>query len=129
MALTSNWTSEIPARELPTGAVIPTVAALSGTVSTETITVTLTPASTYDNATVATAFAAIGAAVETACDTYLEDTIGVDLANTVTARYVLLHCRRGWPDFEQNDYPNQYLASVDEFVVTVRIEWKSEPAA
>lgn len=124
MAITTAWTSTLPASKIPPGATVPAVAELEGTVNKEDFVIDLTPASTYDNATETTAWTAIGDAVKVAIDAnYLSDIWGIDAALTVSGRIVITKVERRWDNFEAGDMPNQYTAATDIFRVTGYFEW------
>lgn len=130
MALASGITWEIPASELPAGASAPVVAEISGAYNTEMYTGWLSPATDFDNANELTGLAAVIAGIETALDAYIQTPpIAVSTDDTVEARYVVTFIRRGHPTFTQGEYSKQYVASVEGYQYTARIEWKVTPAA
>lgn len=123
MAITSAWTHEIPASQLPTGATTPTVAdpAAPFNVSED---LTYDAAGTLDNATPATAFAAIGDAVKTYFDASVDTAVlGLDAAATINVRLVITHIIRLHSTFSYGDYQEQYQVGNDVFRVTYRAEW------
>lgn len=130
MAITNNWTTTLPASKLPSGASIPVVAELEGTVNKENFEVIVTPASSVDNATEATGFAALGAAVKALIDSdYDTDVFGIDPAATVTMRTVITKVRRGWdniPYVASGEFADaeQYAAATDIFRVWGYCEWE-----
>lgn len=130
MAITNAWTTTLPTSKLPTGATVPTVAELTGTVNKENFEVTVTPASSVDNATEATGFSALGDAVKALIDsTYDTALFGIDPAATVSMRTVITKVRRGWdniPYVAAGEFSDaeQYAAATDVFRVWGYCEWK-----
>ena len=124
--VTTNWTSEIPTSRLPSGATVPTVAALTNPFSVN-FTVDLTPASDFDNATKTTAWTAIGNAVQDTIDANrIISYWGIDTSLTITGRIVITDVTRRWDNFESGSLPNQYTAATDIFRVVGRFEWVLE---
>lgn len=129
MAITNNWTTTIPTAKLPTGATVPAVAELEGNVITKEFEVIVTPASSVDNATEATGFSALGAAVKAIIDSdYDTDTFGLDATATITMRTVITKVRRGWdniPYVANGEFSDaeQYAAATDIFRVWGYCEW------
>lgn len=134
MAITSAWTTTIPTAKLPTGASVPVVAELEGTVNKENFEVIITPASSVDNATEATGFAALGDAVKALIDSdWMSDVFGIDALLDVDARIVITKVRRGWdniPYVASGEFSDaeQYAAATDIFRVWGYVEWGVTPA-
>lgn len=128
MAITSAWTTTLPTSKLPSGATVPVVAELEDPFK-ENFELTITPASSVDNATEATGFAALGAAVKTDLDTtFIPETLGLDAAETITVRIVITKVRRGWDNIPyvasgEFDDAQQYAAATDIFRVWGYVEW------
>lgn len=123
MAITTAWTSTLPTSKIPTGATVPAVAELEGTVNKEDFSIDL-DAATYDNATETTAWTAIGNAVKTEIDSnWVSDVFGIDSALTVSGRIVITGVERRFDNFEPGDLPMQYTAATDIFRVTGYFEW------
>jgi len=124
MAIVSAWTHELPAAQIPTGASTPTVTLPATAYATKNLTLDLTPDSTYDNATPATAFAAIGDAVKTYFDASVDTAaLGLDAAAAIHVRLVITNILRRFDTFEYGDYAQQYKVEVGIFRVTYRVEW------
>jgi len=124
--ISNNWTSTIKAKHLPVGATVPTVAALASPI-TKTVTFNL-DAVTYDNATETTAWSAIGAATKTMIDSnYVVEVFGLNPADDITMRTVIVNVDRRFDNFTPGDRPMQYTAATDVFYMTVRCEWIVNP--
>ena len=129
MAITNNWTTTIPTSKLPASAVVPSVAELEGNVITKEFEVIVTPASSVDNATEATGFAALGAAVKALIDSdYDTAQFGLDATASITMRTVITKVRRGWdniPYLANGEFADaeQYAAATDIFRVWGYCEW------
>lgn len=129
MAITNAWTTSIPTAKLPTGAVVPTVAELEGNKVSDDFEVIVTPASSVDNVTEATGFAALGDAVKALIDANYDTAVfGINPAATVTMRTVITKVRRGWDNIPyvahgEFDDAQQYAAATDIFRVWGYCEW------
>ncbi len=122
MAITSAWTHELPAAQIPTGATTPAVANPAAPFLTYDF--VYDAAGTLDNATPATAFSAIGDAVKTYFDASIDTAVlGLDAAATINVRLVITHIIRRHSTFEYGDYANQYIVGGDVFRCQVRAEY------
>lgn len=126
--ITTYWTSNIPAKYLPSGATVPADTLLDGyTVSRQAFEVDLTPAATYDNATETTAWTAIGAATKVAIDSnFVVEVWGLDEAANILGRILITNVTRRWDNFEPTDKTMQYTAATDIFRVNGYFEWAIE---
>lgn len=123
--ISNSWLTTIPAVDLPSGASRPTVAALSTTSPSKAFYTIYLDATTYDNATGSTAWAALAAAVKTEIDSnYVEDIFGLDPALDIVMRTVITDVRREWDGFNFRTLSQQYLADEDVFVVNGYCEWE-----
>lgn len=134
MPIVTAWTTSLAASKLPTGATVPSVDALEGTVSKENFEVIVTPASSVDNAVEATGFTALGAAVKAIIDAdWMEAEFGLDPLADITARIVITNVKRGWdniPYVERTGFDDaeQYAAATDVFRVWGYVEWSVDAA-
>lgn len=124
MAISATVKLQLPASQLPSGSSNDTLSDLSAeTTAQEFFSCTLTPASTYDNATQATALTAIKAAVETYVEGTLGPLLGIDAAATIIGDAVITSIERDWDNFTKADKQNQYKAATDVFKVTGYFKW------
>ncbi len=120
--ISTAWTSTISSRKLPTGATVPTVAAIDDS-NRETFALNL-DGTTIDNATETTAWTALGAATKVAIDSnWIEEVWGLNPALDITGRIVITDVLRRFDNFEPKDWPNQYTAATNVFRVTGYFEW------
>lgn len=125
--ITNAWTTTIPTANLPVSTVRPTVAALESTDPVRQEFTLYLDATTYDNATGATAFAALGAAVKTEIDSnYVAEVFGINPSADVTMRTVITYVHREWDAFDYTNLATQYLADEDVFKVVGYCEWEVE---
>lgn len=111
--IATDWTADMPSAYIPSGVTLTDCDTLD---SPYIIRFTLDlDATTYDNATAATAFDAIGDAVKTALDvTYF----GLDPADNIVMAYVITSIDRRWDTFDHPDKLLQYIVAEDIFRVT-----------
>jgi len=122
MAITATAKLQLPASQLPTGVTNDALTDQSAfTTAQEPFEYALTPASTYDNATQATALTAIKAAIKTYVEGTLAPALGVDATATIVGDAVITSIVRGWPGI--TGPKTQYLAATDEFVVNGYFIW------
>ncbi len=118
-----GWTADMPSSKIPTGVTLADADTLTGTVVKRRFDITL-DATTYDNATQATAFNAIGAATKTAvlgawCTSQAIDTADISLMSVV-----IKNINR---EFDTYDYPDpllQYEVAEDIYRVTGIFKYK-----
>lgn len=116
------WTTTIDSNKRPSGSTVPSVATMAEPKATQTWTIDI-PGS-LDNATPATAFAAIGAAVkDTILLNRLLGTWHVDTTD-ITVRTVIQGITRGYKEFSCGDLKNQYQVGTDVFHVIGYSDWK-----
>lgn len=121
MAIVSAWTATTTCQQ-PTGATLPTVAALANTVNRGNFAIEV--AGSLDNATKTTAFTAIGDAVKTAWDAnYDTAKLGLDAAADIHVRIVITSIVRGYSEFETGDAVNQFGVGTDVFKCNGYHEW------
>jgi hypothetical protein len=122
MAIVATAKLQLPDSQLPAGSSNDTLSDFSAVSTTkEAFEYALTPASTYDNATQATALTAIKAAIETYAEGTLATAIGLNSALSIVGDVVITSIVRGFPGITSPK--TQYLAAVDEFVVNGYFEW------
>ncbi len=122
MAITATAKLQLPASQLAVGASNDTLSDFSAEATTrEDFSFALTPASSYDNATAATFYTAVKAAIETYAEGTLATAIGLDSAATIVGDVVITSIVRGWPGI--TGPKTQHLAATDEFVVSGYFEW------
>lgn len=123
--VTTEWTSEIAAAKLPSGATVPTVATLSNP-QRANFTIDL-DGTTIDNATETTAWTLLGNTVQDTIDAaWIIPVYGIDTSLTITGRIVITDVLRRFDNFEPGDLRNQYTAATNIFRVTGRFEWERE---
>lgn len=123
--ISNSWLTTIPASDLPSGASRPTVAALTATYPSKAYWVMYLDASTYDNPTGATGWAALAAAVKTAIDSnYVEDVFGLDPTDDIVMRTVITEVGREWDAFDFRTKSAIYLADEDVYKVFGYCEWQ-----
>jgi hypothetical protein len=123
--ISNSWCTTISAADLPSSASRPTVAALSTTSPSKRFFTLYLDATTYDNATGSTAWAALAAAVKTEIDTnYVEAVFGLDPTADIVMRTVITDVRREWDGFDYRTLSAQYLADEDIFKVSGYCEWE-----
>ena len=122
MAITATAKLQLPASQLPTGVTNDALTDQSAfTTAQEPFEFALTPASTYDTATQATALTAIKAAIKTYIECTFAPALGVDATATIVGDAVITSIVRGWPGI--TGPKTQYLAATDEFVVNGYFIW------
>jgi len=123
----NNWLTTIPAANLPTNASRPTVDELASPSPSKRFFTLNLDATTYDNATGSTGWAALAAAVKTEIDSnYVVDSFGLDETLDIMMRTVITNVKRQWDAFEFLDLSEQYLADEDVFRVSGYCEWGIE---
>lgn len=122
MAITATAKLQLPASQLPAGSTNDSLTDQSAfTTAQEPFEIALTPASSYDNATQATALTAIKAGVKTYIEGTFAGDIGLDATATIAGDAVITSIVRGWPGI--TGPKTQYLAATDEFVVSGYFKW------
>lgn len=122
MAITTTVKLQLPASQLADGVSNDTLTNLAAFATTkEAFSFALTPASSYDNATAATFYTAVKAAIETYAEGTLATAIGLNSSATIIGDVVITSIVRGWPGI--TGPKTQHLAATDEFVVSGYFEW------
>ena len=122
MAITATAKLQLPSNQLPAGSSNDTLTDQSAfTTAQEPFEFALTPASSYDNATQATALTAIKAGIKTYIEGTFAPALGVDASATIVGDAVITSIVRGWPGITGGK--NQYLAATDEFLVNGYFKW------
>lgn len=122
MAIIATAKLQLPSNQLPSGSSNDTLTDQSAfTTAQEAFEFACTPASSFDNATQATALAAIKAAVKTYVESGLAIDIGLDATETIAGDAVITSIVRGWPGITGGK--TQYLAATDEFLVNGYFKW------
>ncbi len=122
MAITATAKLQLPSNQLPSGSSNDTLTDQSAfTTAQEAFEFALTPASSYDNATQATALTAIKAGIKTYIEGTFAPALGVDATATIVGDAVITSIVRGWPGITSGK--TQYLAATDEFVVNGYFKW------
>ncbi len=122
MAITATAKLQLPSYQLPSGSSNDTLTDQSAyTTAQEFFEIELTPASSYDNATQATALTAIKAAVKTYCEGTLATALGLSSSATITGDAVITSIVRGWDNVTSQK--DQYLAATDVFKVNGYFKW------
>lgn len=125
--IVTAWTTTLTAAQLPSGASIPTVAALAGSPKNRQD-FSITVPGSLDNATKSTAFTAVGAATKDTIDaSWLVPVYGIDTSLDIHGRVVITSIIRGFSQFEYGDKINQFGVGTDVFRVTGYFEWATDP--
>lgn len=113
--ITTDWTADLPAMKVPSGVTLNAVDTLTGyTVINFSINL---DATTYDNATKATAFNAIGEALEAAIDNTWLATWGLADEDGV-GTIVIKNIQRSWDNYDGAAGTDMYLVAEDVFRCT-----------
>jgi hypothetical protein len=127
--IVNDWTARLSSEYIPTGATVPTVAALDASKDAQKSKArfeVMVPGS-LDNANMVTAFAAIGDAARDSVDSqYVEDIWGLDVTLDITMRTVFTEIKRGYAEFDFGDFANQYKVGTDVFILKGYSEWVIE---
>ena len=116
---TDYWTTEIPLADSPAASTVPADTQLNGyTTLRQSFSVDVP--GTLDNATTATAFAAIGAAArDSVTSQYAFDVWALDTTNhEIILCAVITNIERRAPEYEPNDKRNQYKVATNVYRCT-----------
>jgi hypothetical protein len=119
-----NWTSDMPSHKIPSGVTLNECDTLDSPVKMR-FAISL-DATTYDNATQATAFNAIGAATKTyILNTWLAAQ-AVDTADIDVYSILIKNIDRKWDTFDHPDPLLQYIVAEDIYWVTGLVKYTVE---
>ena len=123
MAITATGTIARPTNKLPSGFVVPAVAALTNP-SKEPFTNIAFTRVTYAHATVsATGLTALIAGVKAWVEATFLPGLGVLATSTITARFVITAVADGYSTYTEGDEANQYLTGTAIYKVSGYVEW------
>lgn len=119
----SQWSADMPGRQVPTGVDLTVHDTLSNPVSREFY-IELGAAGLDDNDQ-DSAFYAIGDSVKVLIDSnYVEDTFKLNPDLDINMNIIITSIKRHFDNFDEGDYKNQYRVATNVFKIWGRVEWE-----
>ena len=125
--ITTEWTTNLPNRYMPTGFTAPDVPALTGNVLQVNFVIDV-PADSVLHAVDSTALQLIGAYIKTDIDSnYIEAVWGLDPGLDIDGRILITNILRMTDSYEPGNFRGQYKQGNAIFRTRGKFQWKINP--